>query len=103
MLKEYDRLKIEYDTSLAKIEVRLKECYEKKNKEVINPTTCNTYITWNYIIVNIIVQTCLKFIWENYKTDVIENSLSKNATCLLFFSAFASSGEAARLKQQQNE
>ncbi|XP_061392800.1 repetitive organellar protein [Musca vetustissima] len=36
MLKEYDRLKFEYDASLAKIEARLKEAYEKKNKELMN-------------------------------------------------------------------
>ncbi|XP_073826496.1 chromosome segregation ATPase asterless [Musca autumnalis] len=36
MLKEYDRLKFEYDASLAKIEARLKESYEKKNKELMN-------------------------------------------------------------------
>uniref|UniRef100_A0A1I8Q568 Uncharacterized protein n=1 Tax=Stomoxys calcitrans TaxID=35570 RepID=A0A1I8Q568_STOCA len=35
MLKEYDRLKFEYDASLAKIEVRMKENYEKKSKELL--------------------------------------------------------------------
>ncbi|XP_075145475.1 chromosome segregation ATPase asterless [Haematobia irritans] len=35
MLKEYDRLKFEYDTSLAKIEARMNENYEKKSKELL--------------------------------------------------------------------
>lgn len=34
MLKEYDRIKFEYDASLTKIELRMKEALEKKNKEV---------------------------------------------------------------------
>lgn len=35
MLKEYDRLKIEYDAQLAKIQLRMKESLEKKSLEVI--------------------------------------------------------------------
>lgn len=34
MLKEYDRLKIEYDAQLAKIQLRMKESLEKKSLEV---------------------------------------------------------------------
>ena len=35
MLKEYDRIKFEYDASLNKIELHMKQLMEKKNKEVI--------------------------------------------------------------------
>ncbi|XP_017484007.1 PREDICTED: myosin-11 [Rhagoletis zephyria] len=34
MLREYDRLKSEYDASLTKIEARMKEALEKKNREM---------------------------------------------------------------------
>lgn len=34
MLKEYDRLKIEYDAQLAKIQLRMKENLDKKKLEV---------------------------------------------------------------------
>lgn len=34
MLREYERLKTEYNASLTKIEIRMKEALEKKNREV---------------------------------------------------------------------
>lgn len=34
MLREYERLKTEYNASLTKIEIRMKEALEKKNHEV---------------------------------------------------------------------
>lgn len=34
MIQEYNRIKSEYDASLAKIEIRMKEAFEKKNKEM---------------------------------------------------------------------
>lgn len=47
MLKEYDRLKFEYDSSLAKIEMRIKDNYEKKNKEVNFRYSIHLYIKAN--------------------------------------------------------
>ncbi|XP_055849462.1 synaptonemal complex protein 1 [Episyrphus balteatus] len=34
MIQEYNRIKSEYDASLAKIEIRMKEAFEKKSKEM---------------------------------------------------------------------
>ncbi|XP_050330042.1 uncharacterized protein LOC126759347 [Bactrocera neohumeralis] len=39
MLREYERLKTEYNASLTKIEIRMKEALEKKNREMKDATT----------------------------------------------------------------
>ncbi|CAD6996135.1 unnamed protein product [Ceratitis capitata] len=38
MLREYDRLKSEYNASLTKIEMRMKEALEKRSREMKNTT-----------------------------------------------------------------